>query len=328
MYSSCLVCHHDLGRNDVVNSFAVSQRIAFAPETGRVWAICDECGEWNLAPIEERWEAVEECEAIYQSTLERASAPGLSLGRTDGLELVRIGTENELPTLRYGARLRRRHRRQTRKRRLSDAAQWLLVGAATVGGAYLGGAAGSVLGIFVALIAVAIVAAGANPVVAMVPAGNGEWVEVGRRPLLDARLVPVDETGWSLRLRKGVEVRGADALEAMRLLLPLLNRSDEPSEQLRMALNYIEKKGGTLDSVFAAAARRRGRERTARISKLEGHIRLALEILASRHVEGRAVAEGLGPLQVAWENAHELAAIQDELVYGPNILGRFRALKG
>ena len=328
MYSSCLVCHDDLGRNDVVHSFAISKRIAFAPETGRLWAICEECGEWNLAPIEERWEAVEECEAIYQSTLERASGTGLSLGRVEGLELVRIGTETELPTLRYGARLRRRHRRQTLKRRLAGVAHWLSVGAAAIGGAYLAGFTGFTIGMFTALTLGAIVATRANPVVAMVPVGAGEWMEIGRRPLMDARLVPIDESGWSLRLRKGVEVQGADALEAIRLLLPLLNRSNQPKEQLRKALNYIDKKGGTLESVFAAAARRRGRDRTARIAKLEGHIRLALEILASRHVEARAVAEGLGPLQVAWDNAHELAAIQDELIYGPDILGRFRALKG
>ena len=56
----CLACHRPFPGNDVVEHFPASRRIAYDPERGRLWAICDGCGRWTLAPIETRWEALEE----------------------------------------------------------------------------------------------------------------------------------------------------------------------------------------------------------------------------------------------------------------------------
>ena len=191
----------------------------------------------------------------------------------------------------------------------------------------LWGVSGFFLTLFVGSVALTIATELVNPIVAKVPVEN-EWHEVRRREVRDARLVPVDENAWSLRIRKGVDLPGAQAMEAVRLLLRLFPSPGDPTVQLRKALAYIDRKGGTAASVFAAAARRRGRRRTARLSKLEPHIRLALEMLASREVEARAVAGDLEHLQSAWRNAHELAGIQDELTYGPGLLGRLEDLRG
>jgi len=327
MYSSCLVCHRDLGGNSQLPSFPVGTKIGFAEETGRLWVICEDCGEWNLAPIAERWEAVEECAALYDTTIERASGRGMSLGRADGIELVRIGSEEELPTLRYGDRLRNRQRRRSLRGRLTSMAQRTTVFVLALLAAGLWGVSGFFLTLFFGSVALTIATELVNPVVAKVPAEN-EWHEVRRHEVRDARLVPDGEDAWALRIRKGLDVPGAHAMDAVRLLLPLFPSPDDPAVQLRKALAYIDRKGGTAGSVFAAAARRRGRRRTARLSKLEPHIRLALEMLASREVEARAVAGDLEHLQSAWRNAHELAGIQDELTYGPGLLGRLEDLKG
>src|SRR5262245_59087509 len=64
MLSRCIYCHLPLSENLTLENFRVGRRIAFDPARGRLWAICDSCRRWNLAPIEERWEALEELEKL------------------------------------------------------------------------------------------------------------------------------------------------------------------------------------------------------------------------------------------------------------------------
>ncbi|NNL29404.1 MAG: hypothetical protein HKO77_00190 [Gemmatimonadetes bacterium] len=300
----------------------MGRSLAFAPDSGRLWAICTECGEWNLAPIEDRWDAVAECDRIFEETRERGSTGELTLARREGFDLLRVGTQAELPTLRYGARLRRRHAQYMRRKRAAK----LMTAFALVGvvvGFALGYAA--LIGIGFVLV-ITLLASGVlkSPPVARVPTPDGGWTDMTRRELLDMRLVPTEPHGWQLRIRRKQTLEGPDAFEAARLTLPLLTRSATPKEDLRKALAYIGKKGGTAVSVFHAAARRRGVNRTARVSKLEVHIRLALEMLASREVEERAVADDLAHLQTAWRHAEELAAIQDDVTFDLSVWGRLR----
>ncbi|MDQ6886075.1 MAG: hypothetical protein M3068_02150 [Gemmatimonadota bacterium] len=111
MYSTCLFCNTKLGANDAVPSFSVGQRLAFDAERGRLWVICPHCRRWNLSPIEERWEAVEECERLFRDTTTRVFRENIGLAqRPDGLDLVRIGKAlaTELAAWRYGRQLTRR----------------------------------------------------------------------------------------------------------------------------------------------------------------------------------------------------------------------------
>src|SRR5688572_10191764 len=92
MYSTCLFCASRLGSNDVVERFPVGRRVAFDAIKGRLWAVCLSCTQWNLAPLEERWEAVESCEQMFRSTRLRTSTDNVGLARhRSGLELVRVG---------------------------------------------------------------------------------------------------------------------------------------------------------------------------------------------------------------------------------------------
>jgi hypothetical protein len=111
MYSSCLFCNADLGTNDVVETFPIGRRLAFDAEKGRLWVICRRCARWNLAPIEERWEAIECCERRFRSSRLRYSTDNIGLAQLhEGVDLVRIGRalRPEVAAWRYGIELIRR----------------------------------------------------------------------------------------------------------------------------------------------------------------------------------------------------------------------------
>ncbi len=79
-----------------------------------MWAICPGCSRWNLAPLEERWEAVEAAERIFRDTRQRVQSENVGLARLrDDTYLVRIGETlpGELAAWRYGRELRRRRSR-------------------------------------------------------------------------------------------------------------------------------------------------------------------------------------------------------------------------
>lgn len=111
MYSTCLHCQHDLGRNALIEHLPVGRRIAFDAATGRLWVVCPHCSRWNLVPFESRWEATEQAEKIYRRSQERMHTGEIGLARaTEGTGLVRIGAPRrpEMSAWRYGAQMIRR----------------------------------------------------------------------------------------------------------------------------------------------------------------------------------------------------------------------------
>ncbi|HET7232454.1 MAG TPA: hypothetical protein VFJ16_20770 [Longimicrobium sp.] len=113
MYRHCIYCSANLGANQAIENFPVGRHVAFDAEKGRLWAVCARCARWNLAPIEERWEAVEEAEKRFADCRLRVQSENIGLARLpDGTRLVRIGKalRRELAAWRYGAEFRRRHR--------------------------------------------------------------------------------------------------------------------------------------------------------------------------------------------------------------------------
>src|SRR5687768_13630851 len=114
MYSTCLFCAASLGTNEAIETFPVGSRVAFDSWRGRLWAICPRCARWNLAPIEERWEAVEQAERLFADTRMRAQSENIGLARLrDGTRLVRVGKAmpGELAAWRYGGQLVSRRKR-------------------------------------------------------------------------------------------------------------------------------------------------------------------------------------------------------------------------
>src|ERR671925_371516 len=114
MYSTCLFCHASLGTNEAIEHFPVGRRLAFDSAKGRLWVVCRTCERWNLSPLEERWEAIEECERRFHGTRMRASTDNIGLARlSEGLELVRIGSalRPEFAAWRYGDQFGKRRRK-------------------------------------------------------------------------------------------------------------------------------------------------------------------------------------------------------------------------
>src|SRR5689334_749936 len=105
MYSTCLFCQASLGRNEAIEHFPVGRRLAYDAATGRLWVVCRKCERWNLTPLEERWEAIDDAERSYRGTRLRVSTDNVGLARLrEGTELVRIGKPErpELAAWRYG----------------------------------------------------------------------------------------------------------------------------------------------------------------------------------------------------------------------------------
>ncbi|HEX5386740.1 MAG TPA: hypothetical protein VFW66_08585 [Gemmatimonadales bacterium] len=137
MYSTCLFCYGSLGHNEVIEHFPIGRRLAFDAEKGRLWVICAHCARWNLTPLEERWEAIEECERLFRGQRLRAQTEQIGLTKLrEGLELVRIGRplRPEFAAWRYGNEFRRRLRRRV---------TWVGTGVAAAGVAAVGVVAGA-----------------------------------------------------------------------------------------------------------------------------------------------------------------------------------------
>ena len=131
MYTTCLFCTNDLGRNEVLPTFPVGSRLAFDAERGRLWVICPHCHRWNLSPLDERWEAVEACERRFRSSKLRYSTDNIGLAYLrEGLALVRIGPalKPEIAAWRYGRVLGRWLPAIRRDPLLGFARQWQRLG--------------------------------------------------------------------------------------------------------------------------------------------------------------------------------------------------------
>jgi hypothetical protein len=347
MYSTCLFCHAPLGANERVEHFPVGRRLAFDGERGRLWVVCRRCERWNLSPLEERWEAIEECERLFRDTRRRVSTDNVGLARlADGLELVRIGRPRrpEFAAWRYGDQFGRR-----RRKTITNGA--VGVGAVATGVAIaasvpmLGVAAGTMASIFTLLSAATNVyaVAWAKRSELLLPHPEAGQLYLTLNQIHEVRLLPrPGETGWALELpyaahrlpgdtwwqkmKKSTNttegrlmLEGAAAERAVGLLLPRINAGGAPAARVQEAVALIEEMGGPERTFAGAASRTRewGREQmwgdTGALRFIPRPARLALEMAAHEEVERAAMAGELATLEAAWREAEEIAAIADEL---------------
>jgi hypothetical protein len=144
MYSTCTYCYRPLGTNDVLETFAVARRVAFDPSRGCVWAVCPLCCRWNLAPIEERWEVVDECERRFRRTTLRDSSGNIGLAWLGGnVDLVQVGPalRPEVAAWRYGRTLATR--RSAHRRTLGGVATMAIVNGVAPDGSHVLGTRGN-----------------------------------------------------------------------------------------------------------------------------------------------------------------------------------------
>lgn len=345
MYRHCLFCSADLGENQVLEWFPVGRRLAFDSWKGRLWVICARCERWNLTPLEERWEAIEEGERLYRETPLRASTEQIGLARhREGLELVRIGKPilPELAAWRYGDQFGRRRRRYIRNS---------VVGVGVVGGLALG-SAGVVGGMIAFQLGVNtlnllnFVRQARQPGVRLI-LDQDEVLDLRPRDVQTVKLRPgpgaegKDAEGgtplgdraatWHLSLehREGSRVlTGRAAVRALRTLLPRINRSGAPEADVKAAVRELEDAGSP--ERFFSRAEHRAREQGWGFMTLPGvprPLRLALEMAAHEDVERVALEGELAWLEAAWREAEELAAISDELTLPDKVRVRLEELK-
>ena len=322
MYSSCLFCSTRLGTNEVLEQFPRGRRLAFDGAKGRLWAICGTCSQWNLAPLEERWEAVEECERIFRATRLRVSTPNIGLGKhRSGLELVRVGRplRPELAAWRYGPRLTRRRWR------------YLIGGtgvAATLGAVVLGGLAVGALSAYGAHLAWNLGSGLRNTarrqrIVARTLTNARVPVAIRERDLTTARLVRRDDraASWVLCIDHpgaALELTGMEALRVAGLVLARVNARGASARELRAAadqLEWYEDPAGA----FATAASSGGHEDGVLLSSLFDRERLTLEMAAHDESERRAMDGELAALEAAWRTAEEIATFVDNVFLPPAV---------
>ncbi|AHG90645.1 hypothetical protein J421_3108 [Gemmatirosa kalamazoonensis] len=335
MYSTCLFCNQPLGRNEVVEHFPVGRRLAYDAAKGRLWVVCRRCERWNLTPLEERWEAIEECERLFRDTRLRVSTDNVGLARLrEGLELVRIGEplRPEFAAWRYGDQFGRRRRRQLGIAGASVAA----LGAIVVGGAV----AGVGIGGFIWLIqsaAKAITHGSPSAQVATLVTPDGRRLEVQRGHLAETSIEPaVEGLVLHVRHRRGMEdFSGVAAQRAAAQLMPQVNRYGGKKADVAEAVREIEAQGSAaafldriarVSRVTTRPARTRHRDWgwTSEIPRtglfgLHGPQRLALEMALHEEQERRALEGELAELEQAWRQAEEIAGIADNLLLPPGV---------
>jgi hypothetical protein len=352
MYSTCLFCHTQLGANEAVEHFPVGRRLAFDAAKGRLWVVCRKCERWNLTPVEERWEAIEECERSYRETKLRVSTDHIGLARlAEGLELVRIGKPQrpEFAAWRYGDQFGRRGRKSIIQgvAIAAGVATIPLVGPAL--GISFGGMGGLIYHLgnlsyalysnrrIVARVRdsdgtlLPVMALGARQTVMLEPTANEPWgLRVMHRGATDQRL------RW-LRYEKNqpqTDIRGEDALRAAAQLLPTLNAKGASSKQVKDAV-VLATEHTDPSIVFDRAAHLAATKRSwnhfgkgAMLTLVSPELRLALEMVSHEESERRALEGELHLLEEAWKEAEEIAGIADDLFLPEDISRQLDEMKG
>ena len=337
MWSTCLFCHHPLGANEAIEHFPVGRRLAYDADRGRLWVVCRRCEKWNLTPLEERWEAIEECERHYRGTRLRVATDQIGLAKlADGTELVRIGQplRPEFAAWRYGDQFGRRRTRMIVR---------VGLGMGAVGGLVLGGAAlglslgGAWYGLW--QLSQYLVTGSPEQVVAKLKKPSGEIAHVRRRHLHETRFVPgetPDSVGLFIRAKNDQFVlHGAEAVRAAGILLPPANRYGATRAQVGTAVDIIDRAGGS-EPFLLETARQQSRNLPVLGSKvkkakqplaLAPEIRLAAEMAAHEESERRALEGELVILEEAWRQAEEIAGIADNLLVSDQVERKLRGLR-
>jgi hypothetical protein len=335
MYSSCIFCSWSLGRNEALETFPVGELVAFDAWKGRLWAVCGICGRWNLAPIEERWEAVEDAERQFRETRLRAHSENIGIAQlADGTRLVRVGEalQGELAAWRYGTELRERRRRY-RLRQAFEATYGLLMPEVALLRLHARGK-----GVVYALPPEASAAGGRL----LVRERNlrGGRIEMGSGGDFQVTLIPeMALAGRLMRLLRGAGASpgettfsGRHASDLLARAMVRVNVAGAAAGELRRALATLERSGSVArilseeaGGMLTLTPRRwslgkRLQGKGADISQtrpLPASTLLALEMLLHEEAERRALEGELEGLKARWREAEEIAEIADTLLDPP-----------
>ena len=332
MYRSCIFCSSALGANEAIETFPVGRQVAFDAWKGRLWVVCPVCARWNLAPIEERWEAVEAAEKLYRDARLRVQSENVGLAQLpDGTRLVRVGeaVPGELAAWRYGTQLLRRRKRYLVTGAVSGGATLALYGGIAAAGFGLVGFMGlsSWLQSYQNRKVVYRLPhddAGKKPVI--VRRWHIAGINLDRRDdgdielhIRDAHRKDPDWTGDVRRNSKDVvTVSGETARALLSRAMVRVNRKGATRDTLLDANRLLERVGSADEIIRRAAARGAALGKLAgrKPTVVKGTDALVLEMALNEESERRALEGELAALEAAWREAEEIAAIADTLPGG------------
>ena len=326
----CIFCHGTLPANESVEHFPVGRRVAFDPGRGRLWAVCPSCRRWNLAPFEERWEALEELEQAYRDTGRvLASTENVALIQAPGVQLVRVGDARlaEEAWWRYGGQMMRR---RTRARIMTWAEQAAMIGASVATG-----------GIFYLFLGGDFL----NNLLRWQKFGSIAWrgeshcIRCGG-PLTElsfkaARKLHITrdndfEPALHLRCRRCQargkvgehQLEGVVAQHVLRRVVTHHHFQGASEKQVRSATDYIDRLGAP-DAVTRELSKT-GLRLDAILARDRRSQALALEIALNEENERRLLEMELAELEARWRQEEEIAAIVDGELTGDLGLSRLR----
>lgn len=313
MYSTCMFCNKPLGTNQVVETFPIGRRLAFDAQRGRLWVVCSRCERWNLSPVEERWEAVETCEAIFRGTRVRISSENIGLAKhPEGLVLVRIGEplRPEFAAWRYGDQFGRRRKRAI----LYGVGGVVIIGGVVASGLAAGVISGAALGQSGNFINMFV----NGRTLAKVKTADGTVLKLKNPDLQHAR-VEFEGDEWSFVLGKKKKERrfeGEEARKVAGVVVSRINRSGAKKAAIQDAVRLLDELGSP-EAVLRAAAQepsRRRRVGPGRVALVSAPTRLAVEMALHEEQERRALEGELWLLERRWREAEEIAGISDSLL--------------
>lgn len=321
VYTHCLVCHAPFPENDTLENLPRGMRIAFDPVRGRLWAVCGHCKRWSLAPIEERWEALDELEKLVTDRSRLLSqTDNIALLRAGKLDVVRVGQANltEEAWWRYGRELMDRRQRFKKVSLVGTAA-----GAAAVGGWVTGG-----VGLFAAWFIWENAPGTVTDAARWLRFGSAAWrgrercdncghvfrsLPFGDRSRIRFRSRPEDEAlalqqrcpTCGAREDGGLEIRGPDAERTLRRVLAYHHFAGASENRVVSATRLIEEFGNPRDLALALV---KGGKRLGDLDRTRA---IALEIAANESSEQRLLELELSQLEKHWRREEELAGIID-----------------
>lgn len=310
MLSRCIFCHADLPPNETLEHFAVGKRIAFDPGRGRLWCVCGLCHRWNLAPFEERWEALEELEKLaHDQGRLLAQSDNVALLRVLDLDVIRVGRAQlvEEAWWRYGKELQRRHSRN-QVLQVVQVGTWI-AGLALLNGFWMLGGGNAV-----------------RDVVRWRKFGSTLWrgerrcAQCGRQlrelkfdkakhlylstDLTGAPALQLDckRCGYAVDQR-GFTFTGIEAERMLRRDLAYANFAGTNEKGVKQAIGAIDELGSPHSFIQHVAKQK------IKLSKLGQ--RIALEIAVNDQAERELLELELAELEARWREEEELAAIVD-----------------
>lgn len=335
--------------------------MAYDAAKGRLWVVCDQCGRWNLSPLEERWEAIEEAERVYGDAKKRVATDNIGLARLrDGSDLIRIGAPllPEFAAWRYAETFASRRRKTLRDLVLVSAA-------ATVASRFGASAAGiAALGTFGIQLGVQFAGAllQARRVQFTVRDDTGRPLTLSRGEAFTARYHRNQETdsidvvvacrdgarfpsvperayqriralsAFAFDDRFAVRLTGDNALQALSNLMPAVSPLGGTEQEVAAATELVQRDPSSARLLREmAGGRHRSRWQpglhSEMLAKTTAPIRLALEMSLHEDDERRAMEGGLRELEQRWKEAEEIAAIADSLTLKPEAASRLETLQ-